>query len=67
MSATTEHNENDEGRATRERPSAIPADATPIERAAIKRLRSAGWWEGDENALRVVREFAAQIRNETKA
>lgn len=63
MSDTTEQ---DEGRAMQERPSAMPADATPIERAAIKRLRSAGWWEGDENALRVLREYAVQIRQETK-
>lgn len=39
--------------------------ATPEEAAAILKLRNrAGWWEGDRNALQVLREFAAHVRAE---
>lgn len=40
-------------------------DVTPAEREAVKRLRNrAGWWEGDANALTVLRAFAAKVRKE---
>lgn len=33
-------------------------DVTPLERETIEKLRNrAGWWEGDANALRVLRSF----------
>lgn len=34
-------------------------DVTALERETIERLRTAtGWWKGDPNALKVLREFA---------
>lgn len=39
--------------------------ASDTEAAAILRLRNrAGWWEGDRNALKVLREFAHAVRAE---
>lgn len=39
------------------------ADATDLERATIKKLRTpTNWWEGDANALQVLREYAAKLK-----
>lgn len=45
------------------------ADVTPLERLTIQRLRtdterSKGWWKGDPNALKVLREFARKVVEE---
>lgn len=40
-------------------------NVTPLERETIRKLRnSGGWWEGDENALKILREYADGVRVE---
>lgn len=37
-------------------------EVTPLERETIERLRTAtGWWKGDPNALKVLRELAGRL------
>ncbi len=39
-----------------------PGFCSELERRTIKRLRTqSGWWEGDRNALRVLREYAKDV------
>ena len=39
------------------------ADVTPLEREVIRRLRThGGYWEGDANALKILREYARVIQ-----
>ena len=41
-------------------------EVTPLERETVQRLRTAtGWWKGDPNALKVLREFARKTFEES--
>jgi hypothetical protein len=37
-------------------------DVSPLERETVRRLRTeSGWWNGDKNAVEVLRSFAAKV------
>lgn len=43
-------------------------DVTPMERETVLRLRTTtGWWKGDPNALKVLREYAHKSIEEENA